>query len=106
MRKQLRGRELFVLLPIQNRGWGEKGSESLFPACFAFCASSNHSTVFSFFELGMSNPTYDPQTLDNYEPFHKEFGKKEFAIMGAFTAVFAPFGYFIGESFVPLLIRS
>lgn len=45
----------------------------------------------------MSNPTYDPQTLDNYEPFHKEFGKKEFAIMGAFTAVFAPFGYFIGD---------
>lgn len=48
----------------------------------------------------MSNPTYDPQTLDNYEPFHKEFGKKEFAIMGAFTAVFAPFGYFIGDPFL------
>lgn len=55
---------------------------------------------FLLFEPRMSNPTYDPQTLDNYEPFHKEFGKKEFAIMGAFTAVFAPFGYFIGIPFL------
>lgn len=44
----------------------------------------------------MSNTKYDPQTLDNYEPFHKEFGKKEFLTMGAYTAVFAPFGWFIG----------
>ena len=45
----------------------------------------------------MSAPkNYDPQSLDNYEPFHKEFRKKEFMTMGAYTAIFAPFGYFIG----------
>ena len=44
----------------------------------------------------MANPNYDPQTLDNYEPFHKQFGPKEFAIMGGFGAAFAPFGWFIG----------
>ena len=46
--------------------------------------------------FGMSNSNYDPQTLDHYEPFHKEFGKKEFLTMGAYTAIFAPFGWFIG----------
>ena len=54
----------------------------------------------------MSTPAYDPQTLDNYEPFHKEFGKKEFAIMGAFTAAFAPFGWFIGRDFVAQVMCS
>ena len=45
----------------------------------------------------MSNPKYDPQSLENYEPFHKEFRKKEFMTMGAYTAIFAPFGWFIGR---------
>lgn len=85
--------------------WGEIPVH-YYPPVSVLLPSSRIATVFSLFEQEMSTPAYDPQTLDNYEPFHKEFGKKEFAIMGAFTAAFAPFGWFIGRDFVARLMCS
>ena len=46
----------------------------------------------------MSKPKYDPQTLDNYEPFHKEFTKREWLRLGAYGCAFAPFGWFIANT--------
>lgn len=46
----------------------------------------------------MSEKKFDPQTLDNYESFHKEFTPYEWARLGIYGGVFAPFGWFIGSS--------
>lgn len=49
-------------------------------------------------ESNMSEKKFDPQTLDNYESFHKEFTPYEWARLGIYGGVFAPFGWFIGSS--------
>ena len=47
----------------------------------------------------MSKPTepYDPQTLDHYESFHKEIDRNGYLHIIGYSAVFAPFGWFIGR---------
>lgn len=51
-----------------------------------------------FIKLLMSKPTepYDPQTLDHYESFHKEIDRNGYLHIIGYSAVFAPFGWFIG----------
>ena len=54
---------------------------------------------FSFFiKLLMSKPTepYDPQTLDHYESFHKEIDRNGYLHIIGYSALFTPFGWFIG----------
>ncbi|CBK22095.2 uncharacterized protein [Blastocystis hominis] len=46
----------------------------------------------------MSEKKFDPQTLDNYESFHKEFTPYEWARLGIYGSVFAPFGWFIANT--------
>ena len=48
----------------------------------------------------MSEKKYDPQTLDHYQSFHKEFTPYEWARLGFYGAGFAPFGWFIGSYYV------
>mgnify|MGYP004523157467 CR=1 FL=1 len=54
--------------------------------------------ILLFHQIAMSKPTepYDPQTLDHYESFHKEIDRNGYLHIIGYSAVFAPFGWFIG----------
>lgn len=56
----------------------------------------------------MSKPTepYDPQTLDHYQSFHKEIDRKGYMTIAAYSAVFAPAGWFICIQIIIIFMHS